>query len=66
MIIDCQYATRLLSESQDRSLTAAERLQLHIHLPICTGCRRFRVQLGMMRQMMQRFSQASVPNTDAE
>ena len=56
MIIDCQHATRLLSDSQERALTAAERLQLHLHLPICNGCRRFRTQLEIMRTMMRDYA----------
>jgi predicted anti-sigma-YlaC factor YlaD len=41
--------TRLLSKALDRSLTIHERLQVHAHLPICSGCRQYRKQIALLR-----------------
>ncbi|WP_148714317.1 zf-HC2 domain-containing protein [Chitinolyticbacter meiyuanensis] len=45
----CREATRLMSDAQDRVLTAPERLALAAHLPLCSGCRNYRKQLAVMR-----------------
>lgn len=66
MLIDCQHATRLLSDAQERALTPAERLQLHLHLPICNGCRRFRTQLAMMRNMMRDYAEKDAPDGEIQ
>lgn len=50
----CKEVTRLLSEAQDRTLRVGERLQLEIHLAICTGCRNYRKQLDFLRAACRR------------
>ena len=45
----CRKATELLSESQDRDLTASERWALRLHLAICRSCRRAARQLQQLR-----------------
>jgi hypothetical protein len=54
--MNCEQATRLLSESQERQLGTAERTYLRMHTWICSGCRSFGGQLGFMRQAMQGFA----------
>ncbi|HIV71885.1 MAG TPA: zf-HC2 domain-containing protein [Candidatus Aquabacterium excrementipullorum] len=55
----CIDATRLASESQDRELSLAERASLQMHLVICSGCRRFNAQLGVLRQALRRVDHLS-------
>jgi predicted anti-sigma-YlaC factor YlaD len=45
----CQDATRLLSESMDRTLPRRTRIALVVHLLICRGCRAYRRQLQRIR-----------------
>ncbi|WP_368389559.1 anti-sigma factor [Neisseria sp.] len=51
--MNCKKACVLLSESQDRRLTATERMLLLLHLAICPHCRRYRKQLKFIRQNMR-------------
>ncbi len=48
-MLSCREATRLLSEAQDRKLVLPEKLQLEIHLALCTGCRSYRKQMSFLR-----------------
>ncbi|HKT64777.1 zf-HC2 domain-containing protein [Burkholderia sp. 22313] len=45
----CKDVTRLLSDALDRSLTLHERMQVHVHLPACSGCRVYRGQIALLR-----------------
>lgn len=49
-MLSCKETTRLLSEAQDRKLGVSERLQLEVHLAVCTGCRNFRQHLHWLRR----------------
>jgi len=51
----CREVTRLVLESEDRELTAAERLALQVHWGICSACRKFRDQAQLMRDAMSRW-----------
>ncbi len=54
--MNCDRATRLMSESQDRPLTTGERTMLEVHTWTCVGCRNYRQQIGFLRQAMQAFA----------
>lgn len=49
----CRDVTRLLSDALDRSLTLHERMQVHVHLPTCSGCRVYRGQIALLRTAAQ-------------
>lgn len=53
-MMNCQQATELMSQAQDRPLSLGERLGLRLHLLICTGCSNFRRQLEVLRQACRR------------
>lgn len=53
-MMNCQQATELMSQAQDRPLSIGERLGLRLHLLICTGCSNFRRQLDVLRQACRR------------
>ena len=53
--INCREASRLLSLSLDRELTSEERERLDHHLPLCTACRNFKVQVGFLRGAARRY-----------
>jgi hypothetical protein len=46
----CAHVTRLLSQSQDRPLTLAERLKLRLHFLICVWCDRYARHLAFLRR----------------
>lgn len=54
--LNCVQATRLMSESQERELSASERTVLRMHTWICAGCRTFSGQVGFLRQAMKGFA----------
>lgn len=53
--MNCREATRLMSESMDRKLSAPEQLSLRLHIVICSGCRNFRGHMSAMRQIAQAY-----------
>ena len=50
----CQYMAALMSESMDRPLGIGERLQLKLHLIVCTWCARYLTQINFMRQLLRK------------
>lgn len=55
-MLRCKEATHLISAQQDRQLAAGERLQLKMHLAMCSGCRNFRAQINFLRDACKRFT----------
>ena len=51
--MNCRETVRLMSEAMERELGGGESLALHLHLLLCTGCRRYRQQLSFLRQALQ-------------
>lgn len=60
MMISCEEARRLVSESQDLSLGIYDRLALGFHLLICKLCAAYEKQYSFlraaMRSLLQEFS----------
>jgi hypothetical protein len=52
-MISCEEASRLISESFDRTLPFRLRLALRVHLFFCRACRRFRRQLFFVQRAVQ-------------
>jgi len=55
-MMNCQQATRLISESQDRSLSLAEKMSLKVHVMICTGCKNFSLQVPFLSKAMKAYA----------
>jgi len=53
--LSCRDASRLISQSQDRSLPWFQRLTLRMHLRLCALCARFDAQIRFLRVAMQRY-----------
>jgi hypothetical protein len=62
----CQDATRLLSESMDRTLPRRTRIALTVHLLICRGCRAYRRQLQRIRGALTEAGDKSPLPADAK
>ncbi len=50
-MMNCQQATRLMSEAQERPLSLKEQAELKVHTLICSGCRQFGQQMLLLRQL---------------
>jgi len=48
-MLSCHKATQLFSESQERPLTAREKVALNLHTLICAGCRNFGRHMDVLR-----------------
>ncbi|EIP86341.1 hypothetical protein A33K_17431 [Burkholderia humptydooensis MSMB43] len=39
-----------MSDELDRPLSLVEQLRVRVHLPACTGCRNYRMQIRVLRE----------------
>lgn len=60
----CQQASRLVSDSCERTLSPIERLRLKLHLLMCRLCRRYEREVRFMQELLNRLQQ-DAPGTDA-
>lgn len=60
MMINCEKATRLMSDAQERPLNLKEKTELRFHTMMCSGCRRFGEQMSQLRN----FTRASRPDDE--
>lgn len=49
-MMNCIEATRRMSDALDRPLRFRERVELQMHLMMCSGCRNYRLHMGFIRQ----------------
>ncbi len=56
-MLNCQDATRLMSQSQERGLSLVERMSLKAHQMMCSGCRHFERQMGTIRMVTRAYVQ---------
>lgn len=52
-MLSCNEVTRLLSDSQERTLHLNERVMMRMHLMMCSGCRNFERQMTVIRNAMR-------------
>ena len=57
-MLSCKDATRLISESMDRSLPLRKRIGVRVHLLICRFCARYERQLLLIRETARRIAEA--------
>lgn len=55
-MMNCKQATRLISESQDRSLSLTEKMSLKVHVMMCTGCKNFSLQVPFLSKAMKAYA----------
>lgn len=55
-MMNCQQATRLLSDAQDRKLSITDRTALKFHVMMCAGCRNFGEQMHSLRYIMREYA----------
>lgn len=55
-MMNCQQATRLISESQERPLSLPEKMTLKIHVLMCSGCKNFSLQVPFLSKAMKAYA----------
>lgn len=55
-MMNCQQATKLISESQDRALSFPEKMSLKVHVMICFGCKNFSLQVPFLSKAMKAYA----------
>jgi predicted anti-sigma-YlaC factor YlaD len=53
-MMSCKEATYLLSQRQDRKLSATEAMALRFHLMMCSGCTNFGNNMAFLRKTCER------------
>lgn len=56
--LNCKEATRLLLESEERSLDDIELSALDFHLSECLSCQNMKAQLGFLRKALDRYAKS--------
>lgn len=54
--MNCQQATKLISESQERSLSLSEKMSLKVHVMMCSGCKNFSLQVPFLSEAMKAYA----------
>ena len=62
-MLNCHDATRLMSDSQERTLKLGERLSLKMHVSMCAGCRNFGKQIATIRKISHTYAKRTEDNT---
>jgi hypothetical protein len=54
-LLSCKDVSHLLSQAQERPMSAWEQTRVRWHLAVCAMCRAFDRQLAFMREAMKRY-----------
>ena len=57
LTLRCEAASELASHELDMALPFWDRMALSCHVAVCKSCRRFRVQIRLIRQAIRRREQ---------
>ncbi len=63
-MMNCQEATRLLSQKLDRPLSLKEKMTLRFHLLICEGCHHYKQQMHQLRDITHTYVKHIPPHED--
>ena len=56
-MLNCKEVTELCSQEMERPLRLGERMSLHAHLMMCTGCTNFRKQMAALRRVANTYAE---------
>lgn len=65
-MLNCQSATRLLSESQDRKLSSFENFLLRMHNKMCKPCTQFEKQILDLRIITRSYAKKDIDTLDKD
>ncbi len=55
-MMNCEQATRLMSDGRERDLSLRERAAIKIHTLMCDGCSNFNAQIHDISQISRRYA----------
>lgn len=65
-MLNCKEVTELCSQELERPLRVGERVSLHTHLMMCSGCTNFRKQMAALRRVAKAYAEGgAVPASPA-
>ncbi len=64
-IFNCREISKLVSESMDRELPLYQRMQVRIHLMMCSLCVRFARQMRLLRRAIHEHPERLAPDEAA-
>ena len=59
--MNCQQASRLMSDAQGQELPLKQRAALELHIMMCSGCRNFGKQMGILREIAHEYAKGQEP-----
>lgn len=62
-MMNCQQATRLLSDAKERKLRLSEATALKLHTAMCSGCRNFGKQMGSLQDIARAYTKEKDTNS---
>lgn len=65
-MLSCREVTAVCSAEMERPLGLGEKVSLHAHLMMCTGCTHYRRQMKALRQVMQTYAEGRAPGVEPE
>jgi len=65
-MLSCKEVTEICSREQDMPLALREKMGLHTHLMMCTGCSNFRKQMAVLRQAMKFYAEGKAVTADPD
>ncbi len=55
-MMNCQQATKLISASQEQSLSLPEKISLKLHVMMCAGCKNFSLHVPFLSKAMKAYA----------
>lgn len=65
-MMNCQQATKLISDSQQRALSLPDKLSLKVHVMMCSGCKNFSLQVPFLSKVMKAYAKGLDEGNDAK
>lgn len=65
-MLSCKEVTEVCSAEMERPLKLGERVSLHTHLMMCTGCTQYRKQMRTLRQVMQAYADGKAVTVESK
>ena len=63
-MMKCRQVTELCSRELEQPLSAAEAINVRMHVLMCTGCNRFRRQIRSLRDAAQAYADGRAVSAD--
>jgi predicted anti-sigma-YlaC factor YlaD len=63
IVLTCEEVTRICSDELERPLKRREQASLYLHMKVCTGCKHYRQQLGILSRAMHTYAEGDAPSS---